>query len=124
VAGFAPHVLAAAATEREIELTTYGRRTGSAHRKVLWLSTDGTRLFVRSGGGPGRDWPRNLLARPEGVLHVGGHDVPVGARHLDPAEARSVTELVIRKYGDAVQRAPEGSPPTPAERATFELTAS
>lgn len=124
MASFRPEVLDAAAREREVELTTRGRRTGNPHRTVLWLWGDGQRLFVRSGGGPGRDWPRNLLARPEGVLHVGGHDVPVTARHLDTAEARSVSSLVVRKYGPAVRMPRDGDPPTPAERATFELTPS
>lgn len=124
MAEFSPAVLDAAAREREVELTTYGRRTGNAHRTVLWLSGDGRRLFVRSGGGPGRHWTRNVLARAEAVLHVGGHDVPVSLRHLDPSEARAVTGLVAAKYGSAVQRPADGAPPTPAEQATFELTPS
>jgi hypothetical protein len=119
---FSPQVLEAAAREREVELTTYGRRTGNPHRTVIWISGDGRRLFVRSGGGLGRDWPRNLLARDRAVLHVGGLDVPVRASHVaDPDAARSVTELVIRKYGPSVQRSPENSLPSPGEQATFEL---
>jgi deazaflavin-dependent oxidoreductase (nitroreductase family) len=119
---FSPSILEAAAREREVELTTYGRRTGRPHRTVLWISTDGQRLFVRSGGGLGRDWPRNLLAGERGVLHLGRSEVAVRARHLtDPAEARSVTGLVVRKYGASVQRPRDGAPPTPAEQATFEL---
>jgi deazaflavin-dependent oxidoreductase (nitroreductase family) len=119
--GFNADVLEAAAREREVELTTWGRSTGSPRRVVVWVSGDGRRLFVRSGGGPGRQWTRNVLARPEGVLHVGSLDVPVQLRHLDAGEARSVTELVIRKYGSGVQRPRDGAPPTLAEQATFEL---
>lgn len=120
--GFRQVVLEAAAREREVELTTYGRRTGRLHRTTVWISTDGRRLFVRSGGGLARDWPRNLLARGDGVLHVSGVDVPVLARHVtDPARARSVTQLVVDKYGPTVQRSPDEGPPTPAEQATFEL---
>ena len=120
---FTEDVMDAAGREREVELTTYGRRTGKPHRTVVWVSPgDGRRLFVRSGGGLGRDWTRNLLARGDAVLRVGGRDVPVTARHLpDPAQARAVTDLVIRKYGPQVARPPDGSPPTPAEQATFEL---
>ena len=118
---FTQDVLDAAARSREIVLTTHGRRTGRQHHTTLWISGDGRRLFVRSGGGPGRDWPRNLLARGAGVLHVGGIDVPVRARHLDPAEARSVGELVVGKYGSQVSRSADGEPPVPAELATFEL---
>lgn len=121
-AQFSREVLDAAARQREVELTTYGRRTGKPHRTVIWLSTDGQRLFVRSGGGLGRDWTRNLLGRPEGVLHVGGCDVAVQARHVSTREARTVTELVVRKYAPAIKRPADEAPPTPAETATFELT--
>ena len=69
---FSASVIEAAASEREVELTTYGRRTGRAHRTTLWISSDGRRVFVRSGGGLGRDWPRNLLA--QGYLPLGATD--------------------------------------------------
>jgi deazaflavin-dependent oxidoreductase (nitroreductase family) len=122
MAPFSADVLDAAAREREVALTTHGRKTGNPHRTVLWVWGDGQRLFVRSGGGLGRDWPRNLLARPDGVLHLGGHDVAVRARHLATGEARAVSPLVARKYGTGVRLAEDGAPPTPAEHATFELT--
>ena len=117
-----PALLEAAAREREVALTTFGRRTGRPHRVVMWISGDGRRLFVRSGGGLGRDWPRNLLARADAVLHVGGRDVEVRARHVaDPAAARSVSGFVARKYGAQVRRSLDDEPLTPGERATFEL---
>ncbi|HYW25929.1 MAG TPA: nitroreductase family deazaflavin-dependent oxidoreductase [Terriglobales bacterium] len=119
---FSAEVLDAAAREREVALTTHGRKTGNPHRTVLWVWGDGGRLFVRSGGGLGRDWPRNLLAQPDGVLHLREHDVAVHARHLDTGEARSVSPLVARKYGSVVRLPEDGAPPTPAEHATFELT--
>ncbi|HKF16012.1 MAG TPA: nitroreductase/quinone reductase family protein [Candidatus Dormibacteraeota bacterium] len=119
---FSQSILEAAAQEREVQFTTYGRKTGKTHRTTIWVSGDGARLFIRSGLGLGRDWPKNLLARGHGVLHLGGVDVPVQARHVtDPGEARSVSGFVIRKYGSSVQRSPDGGPLTPAEQATFEL---
>lgn len=120
--GFSESVLQAAATEREVEFTTEGRQTGRPHRVTIWIATDGQRLFIRSGGGLGRDWPQNLLATGCGVLHLGGQDVPVLARHItDVIFARDVTRLVSQKYGSAVTLPPPGDPPTAAERATFEL---
>lgn len=122
MAGFDREILDAAAREKEVALTTDGRRTGKPARVTLWVSTDGERLFIRSGGGLGRDWPQNLLANGRGMLHLAGRDVPIRPRHLtNPAEARAVTELVIRKYGAAAQRPAAGAPPTPGELATFEL---
>lgn len=120
--GFSESVLLAAATQREVELITQGRRTGRPHRVTIWIVTDGQRLFIRSGGGFGRDWPRNLLAAGRGVLHLGGQDVPVLAHHItDVIFARDITRLVSQKYGSAVTLPPPGDPPTAAERATFEL---
>lgn len=102
--------------------TTYGRRTGDEHSVTVWVSTDGRRVFIRSGGGLRRDWPQNLLASGRGILHVGGANLPVRGRHVTtPAEARSVTELVLRKYGPSVKRSADGGPLLPAEQATFEL---
>ena len=122
---FSQSILEAAAREREVGFTTYGRKTEKTHRTTIWLSGDGKRLFIRSGGGLGRDWPQNLLASGHGVLHVGGMDVPVQGLHVtDPSEARSVSGLVIQKYGSSVRRSPDGGPLTPAEQATFELRPS
>jgi deazaflavin-dependent oxidoreductase (nitroreductase family) len=122
MAAFDRSVIDAVTGEREVELTTYGRVSGSPSRRILWAYTDGERVFLRSGGGLGRDWPQNLLANGRGILHVGGHDVPVTARHVtDVAEARRTGQLARAKYGDAITITAEGEEPTPGEQATFEL---
>lgn len=120
--GFDRDVLDLAAREREVDLTTWGRKTGKPSRKTIWIWGDGERLFVRAGGGLGRDWPQNLLARGRGVLHLAGRDIPVRARHVtDPAEARQGAELINRKYTSDVQHSSGDEPLTPGEQATFEL---
>ncbi len=108
--------------EREVDLTTFGRRTGQPRRVTIWIWGGDGRLFIRSGGGLGRDWPRNLLARNEGILHLAGRDIPVRARHVtDPAEARLGARLIEGKYGRSVPASSGDEPLTPAEAATFEL---
>jgi len=120
--GFEEAVLAQTAKQREVELTTFGRKTGKEHRKVIWASTDGRRIFIRSGQGLTRDWPRNLLAGGTGILHLNGHDVPVRARLIeDPAEARQVSHLHRAKYGDFVKPSAGEEPLTLGEQASFEL---
>jgi len=120
---FSEQVLEAAAREREVDLTTYGRKTGRPHRTVIWVWGDDDRIFIRSGGGMGRDWPQNLVAQGRAVLHVGGLDVPVVPRHVtDLTEVRSLHPLAVRKYGSGAESSiGTGDTPTPAEGATFQL---
>jgi len=122
MAGFDAAVTAAVQTEREVELTTYGRTSDNPSRRILWAYGDDERIFIRSGGGLGRDWPRNLLANGRGILHVGGIDVPVRAVHLtDVTESRQAGELGRAKYGEAFSVTAAGEEPAPGEQATFEL---
>jgi len=119
---FPPEVIEAAKTEREVTLTTYGRKTGKPYDVTIWITTDGTRLFIRSGQGLGRQWPQNLIARGEGLLHLGKAAVTVKPRLVtDPAEARAVSGLYTRKYGLFVRASKPNQPLTPGEQATFEL---
>jgi hypothetical protein len=120
---FAPEVVEAVQREREVELTTFGRRSGNPSTKILWAYTDGARVYLRSGGGLGRDWPQNALANGRGILHVAGMDVPVRLRHVsDLTRARATGELARAKYGPQIQVTHGDEAPTPGETATFELT--
>jgi hypothetical protein len=120
---FDPAVMDAVGREREVELTTWGRISGKPSKKILWAYTDGEKIFIRSGGGLGRDWPRNALARGAGILHVGGLDVPVRLRHVtDIAAARAAGKLARAKYGAQIQVTQGDEEPTLGESATFELT--
>ncbi len=115
-------IRAAAAEQREVELTTWGRVSGAPARVTLWIWGDGRRLFIRSGGGMARDWPQNLLASGRGILHIAGRDTPVRARHVtNPAEARAGVAWINAKYGTEMRASAGGEPLTPAEAATFEL---
>ena len=120
---FTSDVLNAAAREREVSLTTVGRKSGKEHRVTIWITTDGSRLYIRSGEGLRRHWPQNLIARGGGVLHLGRMIVRATPRLLrDPAEARAVSALYKKKYGAFVRASKPDQPLTPGEQATFELT--
>ncbi|HVB64632.1 MAG TPA: nitroreductase/quinone reductase family protein [Nitrolancea sp.] len=122
MSAFEPAVLEAIGREREVELTTWGRKSGNPSRVIIWIFRNGDRVFIRSGGGLGRDWPRNLIARGKAVLNVAGHDVAVTGTHVeDPALARHVSSLAIEKYQSNVQRSTGDEELTPGESATFEL---
>jgi len=120
---FEKDVLDAIAREREVTLTTKGRSSGKPRRVVIWIGTDGKRVFIRSGGGLGRQWPQNLIAAGEGTLRVGARSIAVKPRHVtDPGEARRVSLLYREKYGSNVKPSEESEPLTQGEKATFELT--
>jgi hypothetical protein len=119
---FSQEVIDAAGREREVRLTTFGRKTSEPSDVTIFVVTDGKRLFILSGQGMVRQWPQNLLARGEGVLHLGDLDVKVKARHVtDPAETRMGSELYGSKYGPSFGPPKPGEPPKLSEQATFEL---
>jgi deazaflavin-dependent oxidoreductase (nitroreductase family) len=119
---FSAEALQAAAHEREVRLTTLGRKTGKPRRVTIWIGTDGKRLYIRSGEGMRRHWPQNLLAKGEGVVRLGKSEVKVKPRLVtDPAEARAVSELYRSKYGPFVLASKPDQPLTLGEQTTFEL---
>ena len=115
--------LAAAAAEREVVLTTTGRRSRKQRRVTIWISTDGDRVYIRSGEGLGRHWPQNLIAGGAATIRLGGESIKVAHRHVtDAEEARATSHLVRKKYGSFVKPSKPGEPLTRGETAVFELT--
>ena len=103
-------------------LTTTGRTSGKPRKVTIWITTDGERLYIRSGAGLGRDWPQNLVAKGEATLRLGGRDLDVTPRHVtDESEARSTSQLARKKYGSYVKPSKPGEPLTKGETAVFEL---
>ena len=122
MSAFSQEVTDAAAREREVKLTTYGRKSGQPHDVTIWVVTDGKRLYIRSGQGLIRQWPQNFIARGEAVLHLGKLAVKVKPRLVtDPAEARASSSLYTTKYGSTVKASRANEPLTRGEQATFEL---
>ena len=122
-AAFDSETYEAATRTKEVELTTFGRKTGKPSRRIIWITATEGRIYVRSGLGMTRDWPKNLVANGRGVLHIDGKDVPVRARHVtDPEEARAMHAPVKAKYNAERPMSSGDASPTPAEQAVFELT--
>ncbi|MGA7669395.1 MAG: DUF2255 family protein [Nitrolancea sp.] len=122
MASFDQDVLSAVGTEREVELTTWGRKSGNPSRVILWIFGEDDRVFIRSGGGLDRDWPQNFMARGEAILHLKGLDVPVIGEHVTDRDlARRVSSMAKHKYQSNVQQSEGDEPLTLGESATFEL---
>jgi deazaflavin-dependent oxidoreductase (nitroreductase family) len=122
VSTFNKDVIDSAGREKEVRLTTFGRKTGKPSDVTIWITTDGHHLYIRSGQGMRRQWPQNLEARGEGVLHLGKMELKVKPRRVtDPAEARRSSSLYACKYGESVKASKPDEPLTPGEVASFEL---
>jgi len=78
-------------SDRTIDITTLGRRSGEPHRIEIWFYRYDDRIFL--SGSPGtRDWYANLLAKPEFTFHLKG-SVQADLR----ARARPITEELERR---------------------------
>ena len=121
---FPKHILESIRDRREVSLTTYGRKTGKPSTVTIWVVTDGNKVYIRSGQGLRRHWPKNLQARPEGLMQVDRTVVKVRSRHVtDASEARHSSSLYGPKYGPSspVKPSNDGEPLTLGEQAVFEL---
>jgi len=94
----------ALASDRTIDITTTGRRSGEPRRIEIWSYRYARRIFL--SGSPGkRDWYSNLLAHPEFTLHLKGSvhaDLSARARPItDEADRREVIAGILEDLGRA-----------------------
>ncbi len=86
-------------TDRTIDITMTGRKTGQPHRKEIWFHNVGGRIYITGTPGRPRDWYANLIATPAFTFHLkGSASVDLAAKAapvLDPAERRAVFEGLL-----------------------------
>jgi hypothetical protein len=84
-------IRAALATDRVIDITTVGRRSGRPVRKEMWFHNLDGDLYMT--GTPGkRDWYANLVDNPEFTFHL-----KVSTEADLPARATPITETAQRR---------------------------
>jgi deazaflavin-dependent oxidoreductase (nitroreductase family) len=89
-------------TDRTIDITTIGRKTGNPSKiEIAFHNFDGT-LYI--SGTPGRrDWYANLVANPQFTFHLkqsAQADLPATATPItDAATRRQVLTKVVEKWG-------------------------
>jgi deazaflavin-dependent oxidoreductase (nitroreductase family) len=93
-------ILDALATERTVDITTIGRRSGTPRRIEIWFYRAGGRYWLT--GTPGRrDWSANLDAEPAFTFHLKQSvvaDLAATARPIgDPAERRAVLGAILEE---------------------------
>ena len=97
-------VEAALNTDKVIDITTTGRKTGEARRIEIWFHNLDGRYFIT--GRPGRrSWYANLVANAAFTFHLkegAQADLRATARAIteDPERAEVLTRLVAHLGGD------------------------
>lgn len=109
------HVRRALATDRVIDITTTGGKTGQPRRIETWFYRVGDGFFLT--GSPGRrGWYANLLANPRFTFHLKESatvDLPALANPItDAAARREILTHVLRDLGQpgAIESWMAGSP--------------
>jgi len=102
-------ITAALESDRTIDITTTGRRSGRPRRLEIWFHNLDDRIFIT--GMPGRrDWYANLLADPAFTFHLKDSvkaDLAATARPVVSVdEKREVLEVVLPGIGhlDKIER--------------------
>jgi deazaflavin-dependent oxidoreductase (nitroreductase family) len=95
-------IRAAIATQRTVEITTTGRRTGEPRRVSVWRHRVDGGIFISGVPGP-RGWYANLTAHPRFTYHLTGDveaDLPARARAIAGVdERRAVFQEIIGGLG-------------------------
>ena len=96
-----PTITNALRTERTVDITTTGRRSGEPRRIEMWFHNVEDRIYIT--GMPGtRDWYANVLASAEMILHLKQSvtaDLAAIARPIDGDEKRQVLEVILERLG-------------------------
>ena len=92
----------ALASDKVIDITTRGRKSGQPRRLEIWFHQLNGRIYITGLPGP-RDWYANLLAQPAFTFHLKESiqaDLPAKARAItEPAERREVLVVLTNNMG-------------------------
>ena len=93
-----PAMLAKVRDQREVQLTTIGRRSGKPHTVPVWFVVDGDHIYL-STLDQTRDWVRNAKKNPEVGFDFGGTVLAGRLRAVsDPALDAKIAQALRDKY--------------------------
>jgi hypothetical protein len=98
VSGFSEVVLEKFADMKEVDVETRSA-DGKLHSVIIWIVVVDRVPYVRSVRGPKGRWFRELMARKEGAIKVGGVRYPVRPKLVkDEATNELVSRAIRTKY--------------------------
>jgi deazaflavin-dependent oxidoreductase (nitroreductase family) len=89
-------------TDRTIDITTTGRKSGRPRKTEIWFYNIDGRLFICGPGGK-RDWYANILAHPDITFHLKEStmaDLPATALPITDTQRRRQIFAAILKILD------------------------
>lgn len=93
-------------TDRVIDITTIGRRSGRPRLTEIWFHRLDGRFYLTGTPGP-RSWHANLLANPRFTFHLKesvAADLPARAIPItDTAQRRAILERLTARLGVAAR---------------------
>lgn len=90
--------LARVREQRNVQLTTTGRRSGKPHTVTVWFMVDGPVVYLNTLD-PGRDWVRNAKKTPTVRLDFGSAVLEGELRTVtDPALQANIVQALRDKY--------------------------
>lgn len=102
------HIQKALETDRTIDITTIGRKSGQPRRIEIWYHHIGGKFYITGIPGP-RSWYANVLKNPEFTFHLKGSaqaDLPARATPiLDEAPRREILKGILANIADDLQQA-------------------
>lgn len=97
-------VAEALATDRVIDITTTGRKSGEQRRIEIWYHRLGGKYYITGTPGRPRSWYANLVAHPDFTFHLKGTaqaDLSATARAItETAEREEVLGGILPTLGD------------------------
>ena len=99
-----PQIAHALVTDRVIDITTAGRKSGEARRIEIWFHNLDGKLYITGVPIRPRSWYANLLATPQFTFHLkGSAQADLAARALpitDEGERRTILAGILAKISD------------------------
>jgi deazaflavin-dependent oxidoreductase (nitroreductase family) len=101
-------------TEKIIDITTTGRKSGDPHRIEIGFHNIDGRIYITGKPGRKRDWYRNMLANPNFTFHLKQSvvaDLPAQATPItDDAARRAWFSRYLKDSDNDVEQWIQGSP--------------
>jgi hypothetical protein len=109
---------ASSASDRTVDITTTGAKTGSSRRIEIWFYRSGGETYLTTQPAT-RSWYANLLANPDFTFHLKNGvraDLPARAEPvLDPSERRRIFSDIVADLNQPLHRGYLSQPVEPVE---------